>query len=221
MNLCAVGVSIAGPMLGVPAPITVVQMLWVNLIMDTLAGLAFAGEPPRAAYMRERPIRRGEPVFTLSMLGEVLCTAAFTIGLCCWFLASPFTRAYFGFETQNTVFLSAFFALFILCAVANSFNVRTPRVNLLADLRRNPALLGIMTAVAAAQLLMVYVGGGVFRTAPLTLRELLAVLGLALLVVPVGTVRKLLLRAIRRGKPREDREKRDDREKRARAASAA
>ena len=194
MNLCAVGVSILGPMVGVPSPITVIQMLWINLIMDTLAGLAFAGEPPRAEYMRERPIRRDEPVFTGRMLGEVLVTASFAVGLCVWYLASPFTRAMFGFETRNLVFLSGFFVLFVLCAVVSSLNVRTARLNLLADIRRNPAFLGIMTAVTAVQLAMVYLGGSVFRTAPLNPRELAFLILLSLSVILPETLRKLVLK---------------------------
>ena len=62
MNLCAVGVSIIGPFIGIDTPVTVMQMLWINIIMDTLAGLAFAGEPPLPEYMEETPKQRTEPV---------------------------------------------------------------------------------------------------------------------------------------------------------------
>ena len=195
MNLCAVGVSILGPMLGIPAPITVIQMLWVNLIMDTLAGLAFAGEPPLPDYMRQPPMRRDEPVFTGRMLGEVLTAAPLTIAICAWYLGSPLSRRLFGYGSRQLVFLSGFFVLFILFAIVNSFNVRTERINLLADIRRNPAFLGIMALVAAVQLGMVYLGGELFRTAPLTGRELVSLLVLSLAVIPMETVRKLLLRA--------------------------
>ena len=195
MNLCAVGVSILGPMLGVPSPITVIQMLWINLIMDTLAGLAFAGEPPRDEYMEEAPVRREEPVFTGTMLGEVLVSASFSVGLCVWYLASGCTRTIFGFENRNILFLSGFFVLFVLCAVVSSLNVRTARINLLADIRRNPAFLGIMTAVTAVQLAMVYVGGSVFRTTPLSAAELVFLFLISLTVILPETLRKLLLRA--------------------------
>ncbi|MCI6909011.1 MAG: cation-translocating P-type ATPase [Clostridiales bacterium] len=194
INLCAVGISVLGPVIGVGTPVTVIQMLWVNLIMDTLAGLAFAGEPPRAFYLRERPIRRDEPIFTRAMLFTVLSGAAFTLAVCLWYLLSPVTRGFFGFETRPIVFMTGFFVLFIFCAVAGSFNVRTTRINLLADLGRNPPFLAIMTLVAAAQLMMVYLGGPVFRTAPLSPRELGFCLALSLLVIPAETVRKLLLR---------------------------
>ncbi|MEA4823214.1 MAG: calcium-translocating P-type ATPase, PMCA-type [Clostridiaceae bacterium] len=194
MNLCAVGVSVLGPIIGVGTPVTVIQMLWVNLIMDTLAGLAFAGEPPRAFYLRERPIRRDEPIFTLGMLFTVLSGATFTVALCVWYLLSPVTRAIFGFEPRPIVFMTGFFVLFIFCAIANSFNVRTTRINLLSDLMKNPPFVAIMTLVSIAQLAMVYIGGPVFRTTPLTPRELFLCMALSLLVIPVETLRKLVLR---------------------------
>ena len=50
------------PFIGIDAPVTVVQMLWINLIMDTLGGLAFAGEAPLESYMKDRPKRRDEPI---------------------------------------------------------------------------------------------------------------------------------------------------------------
>lgn len=53
MNLCAVSVSIIGPFIGIDTPVTVMQMLWINIIMDTLAGMAFSGEPPLPEFMKE------------------------------------------------------------------------------------------------------------------------------------------------------------------------
>ena len=58
VNLCAVGISIIGPFIGIDTPITVIQMLWINMVMDTLAALAFAGEPPLKEYMEEPPKKK-------------------------------------------------------------------------------------------------------------------------------------------------------------------
>ena len=95
MNLCAVGVSIIGPFIGIDTPVTVIQMLWINIIMDTLAGLAFAGEPPLEEYMEEPPKRRDEPVLNRYMFHQILCMGVFTIVLCVLFLSfhcsSPFS----------------------------------------------------------------------------------------------------------------------------------
>ena len=57
-----------GPFIGFDSPVTVVQMLWINIIMDTLGGLAFAGEAPIADYMKEKPKRREEPILNKYMI---------------------------------------------------------------------------------------------------------------------------------------------------------
>ncbi len=194
MNLCAVGVSIIGPFIGIDTPVTVMQMLWINIIMDTLAGLAFAGEPPLAEYMSEPPKRRDEPVLNRYMLHQILCMGIFTVGLCVSFLKIPRIHLLFRYAGNPAYFMTAFFALFIFAGVFNSFNARTYRVNLLAHLRRNPQFLMIMLMVAVIQILLIYYGGSLFRTAGLTFGELKTVLMIAFLVVPADCVRKLVLR---------------------------
>lgn len=195
MNLCAVGISVIGPFIGVDTPVTVMQMLWINIIMDTLAGLAFAGEPPLPEYMREPPKRRDEPVLNRYMLHQILCMGLYTILLCVAFLKLPVFKTLFHYDTQPIYLMTAFFALFIFTGIFNSFNARTNRINLLANLSHNPSFLVIMTAVAAIQLLLIYYGGALFRTAGLSARALRWVLLLAFTVVPVDSVCKLLLRA--------------------------
>ena len=90
--------------------------------------------------------------------------------------------------------MTAFFALFIFTGILNSFNARTPRVNLFANLGGNRAFVFIMAAVAGVQLLLIYFGGSLFRVAGLTLRELATVLLIATLVLPVDLLRKAALR---------------------------
>lgn len=194
MNLCAVGVSIIGPFIGIDTPVTVIQMLWINIIMDTLAGLAFAGEPPLEEYMHEPPKRRDEPVLNRYMLHQILCMGLFTVALCVLFLKLPIIKPLFRYANDPIYLMTAFFALFIFTGIFNSLNARTHRVNLLAHLHKNPSFFFIMTAVAVIQLLLIYYGGSLFRTAGLTPRELMRVLGIAFLVVPADCARKLVLR---------------------------
>ena len=199
MNLCAVGVSIIGPFIGIDTPVTVIQMLWINIIMDALAGLAFAGEAPLREYMQERPKRRDVPVLSRAMMHQIACMGLFTIVLCTCFLKLECTKQMFRFYENEVYFMTAFFALFIFCGVFNSFNARTPRINLFSHLSGNPMFAVIMAAVTAVQLLLIYFGGSLFRTAGLTLRELLVVTALSALVIPVDGVRKIILRR-QRGK---------------------
>lgn len=194
MNLCAVGISIIGPFIGIDTPVTVIQMLWINIIMDTLAGLAFAGEPPLEEYMHEPPKRRDEPVLNRYMLHQILCMGVFTITLCVLFLKLPIIRPLFRYANDYIYLMTAFFALFIFTGIFNSFNARTHRINLFAHLHKNPGFIAIMIAVAVIQLLLIYFGGSLFRTAGLTFRELRTVLIIAFLVVPADCARKLVIR---------------------------
>ncbi len=192
MNLCAVGVSLLGPFVGFEHPVTVIQMLWVNIIMDTLGSLAFAGEAPLASYMEMPPLSRKEPILNGTLVRQILCSAAYGIGLCMAFLTSSLAFYRVG-RGDMDYFLTAFFALFVFCGVAFAFAVRTSRRNLLAGLWRNRAFLVIMPAVAGIQLLIVAFGGQVFHTVPLAGETLWICLGLALTVIPVDGIRKWLV----------------------------
>lgn len=194
MNFCAVGVSMIGPFVGIDAPVTVVQMLWINIIMDTLGGLAFAGEAPLTSYMKEKPKRRDEPILNGYMVHQILLLGGFTVALCLAFLLHPSLCALFRQTPGRLCQLTAFFALFIFTSVFNCFNCRTDRLRLLAGVSRNRAFLGIMLLVCAVQILFVYLGGTVLRTMPLTPRELGVTLALSLSVFPAELLRKLLWR---------------------------
>ncbi len=194
MNFCAVGVSMIGPFVGIDAPVTVVQMLWINIIMDTLGGLAFAGEAPLDSYMKEKPKRRDEPILNGYMVHQILLLGGFTIGLCLTFLLHPSINALFRQTPNRLCQLTAFFALFIFTSVFNCFNARTDRLRLFAGVSRNRAFLGIMLLVCLTQILFVYLGGSVLRTIPLTARELGVTLLLSLSVFFAEFLRKLLWR---------------------------
>ncbi len=188
MNLCAVGVSVAAPLLGVEAPVTVMQMLWINIIMDTLAGLAFAGEPADPGCMRERPKRRDEPVLGPYEKGKIAVMGGVTVALCLLFLKLPFFRSLFRPHPQDLYFMTGFFTFFVFCGLFNAFSARAVRLNMAAGLFKNPFFLPVMGLAAAVQTALVYFGGGLFRTAPLTVREFLASAALAFLVVPLVLV---------------------------------
>ena len=194
MNLSAVGVSIICPFLGFEAPVTVVQMLWINIIMDTLGGLAFAGEAPLESYMEEKPKRRDESILCGYMVNEILLGGGATVGLCIAFLKIPEITSVFRVSEGNICLLTGFFALFIFASVFNCFNARTDRLNLLSGIAKNKAFILIMSAVLAVQVAFVYLGGAVLRTMPLTLRELAVTAAVALLVFPAELIRKLLWR---------------------------
>lgn len=194
MNLCAVGVSMIGPFVGVDEPVTVVQMLWINMIMDTLGGLAFAGEAPLASYMKEKPKRRDEPILNRYMISEILFLGSFTVALCMLFLKLPVITSRFRASESGLCLLTGFFAMFIFSSVFNCFNARTDRLLPFAGLAKNKVFLVIMTAILVIQVTFVYFGGAVLRTMPLTLPELGTVVFLSFWVFPAELLRKLIRR---------------------------
>lgn len=193
MNLCAMGVSLIGPFIGINNPITVIQMLWVNIIMDTLGGLAFAGEIPLSKYMRRPPINKTEKILSKKMINQILFLGIYTLALSISFLKLDlFKNMLCG--KDETYFLTCFFALFIFCGIFNSFNARAPEGNLLSHIAGNKAFISIITFVGIAQLTMIYFGGSVFRTVPLTLHDLTICALLSLTVIPADMIRKTFIK---------------------------
>lgn len=200
MNLCAVGVSILGPFIGVDTPVTVIQMLWVNIIMDALAGLAFAGEAALPEYMKEPPKALSEPILSNSMVKQILWIGTYTIILCLVFLKNHVSHQLFSFENNDTThFMTCFFALFIFCGIFNSFNARTPRINLFAHMKENPLFIFIMISVSIIQILLVYFGGSLFRTVPVPVNEMIFIILLSMTVIPADIIRKLIIKLRNKG----------------------
>ncbi len=194
MNFCAMAVTMICPFIGIDAPVTVVQMLWINLIMDTLGGLAFAGEAPLMSYMEEPPKPRDEPILNEYMKHTILWLGSLTVGLCLIFLKWTPIKTSFRPADDDLYLLTAFFALFIFSSVFNCFNCRTDRLRLTAGLTKNKAFCLIMAAVMIIQIIFVYLGGTILRTAPLTVGELGLTFALSLLVFPLEFIRKLFRR---------------------------
>ena len=194
VNICAVSLSIIGPFIGVDTPVTVIQMLWVNMVMDTLAGLAFSFEPPLLEYMNEKPKKKMESILNKYMIHEIVFTGLYSSFMCVFFLKSPFIHHFFRDGVNDEYFMTAFFGLFIFISIFNAFNARTVRINLLANLFKNKVFLSIIFFIAIVQLILIYFGGELFRTAGLTLKELEIMILIASTVIPVDWLRKYTLR---------------------------
>lgn len=194
VNMCAVGLSIIGPFIGVETPVTVIQMLWINMVMDTLAGLAFSFEPPLLEYMDERPKKKDEPILNKYMINEILFTGTYSALLCILFLKMPFIHSLFRNGSEDKYFMTAFFGLFIFISIFNCFNARTNRLNLISNILKNKVFIITIAFIFIVQLILIYFGGDLFRTAGLTLKELEIMILLSATVIPVDWIRKIFLR---------------------------
>ncbi len=194
VNMCALILSIIGPFIGINTPITIIQMLWLNMIMDTFAGLAFSFEPALNSYMYEPPKSKNEPIINSYMIGEVLFTGLYSAILCILFLKLPIIREFIRVGENYKYLMTAYFALFIFIGVFNSFNARSERVNIFANLSKNKVFIVIITFILTVQVYLIYHGGDLFRTYGLTAQEFFIVLLLAATVFPVDFLRKIYLR---------------------------
>ncbi len=191
MNFAACGTSLIGQFLGIDSPITIIQMLWVNIIMDTLGGLAFAGEPPLEYYMKEKPKRRDEPILTREMLNHIFLTGAYTLGICFMFLRADFVKNLFRPEGGGIYHMTAFYALFIFMGIFNCLGARCERMWILSNIEKNKSFIFIMSLISVIQIFIIYFGGTAFRSSPLLPGELFTVMLFALSVVPFEMIRRI------------------------------
>ena len=192
VNICAVMVSLLGPFIGIDQPVTVIQMLWINMVMDTLAGVAFAYEPPLIEYMNEKPKKKGEHIVNKYMFNQIIVMGLYTSLLCLLFLKLPSISNLF--EQNGGHLMTAFFGLFIFCSIFNSFNARTHRINIFSNIFKNKAFLIVILFIVIIQIYLIYYGGEVFRTVGLSLYEFNMMILISMTVIPVDFFRKVLLR---------------------------
>ena len=196
VNATALILSIVGPFIGVTSPITIVQMLWLNMIMDTFAALAFSFEPALLEYMNEPPKKMNEPIINSYMYNEIILTALYSSTLCILFLKLPIIHHYFRIGNNNKYLMTAYFAMFIFIGIFNSFNARTYRINIFANILKNKIYLLVIGFIIIVQIYLIYFGGDLFRTYGLTAKEFFIILIMALSVWPVDALRKIILKKL-------------------------
>ena len=194
VNICAVILSVVGPFIGILSPITIIQMLWINMVMDTLAGLAFSYEPALDEYMEEPPKKRNEKIINKYMTNQIACGGIYSAILSIWFLKSKFISSIYRTDPTNKYLLTAFFGLFIFLAIFNSFNARTYRLNILSNILKNKVFIAIIAFITIVQLILIYYGGEVFRTTGLTIYELETMILLSFTIIPFDLIRKIILK---------------------------
>ena len=191
VNVAAVLTCFIGPLLGESVILTVVQLLMVNLVMDTLAAIAFGSEPALQEYMKEKPIPRREGIVTRNMLTQVLVSAFYITFVCLGILFFPPIRKLFA-RVDITYLKSAVFATFMMAIAFNGFNARTSHMNPFEYLGRNKNFLLVMAAVFALQFVFVTFGGAALSVESLTPQSWGVCVLLAFLVIPLDMARKAI-----------------------------
>lgn len=194
INVSAVAISLVGPFIGIDKPLSITQILWVNLVMDTLAALAFGGEPALEKYMREKPKRRDENLVSRDMWSTILTSGIFISIVGMFLLKSSYIGGMFRKDPRNIYLLTGYFAFFIIVSVINGFSIRTESLNLFSNLNKNKGFIRIMTLIIIVQIIMTYFGGEILRTHGLNVNEWLVVIIFSLMIIPIDLIRKLITR---------------------------
>lgn len=192
INLAAVFVSAISPFLGIESPLKVTHLLWINLCMDSLASLMFAGEPALKKYMRMKPRRRDESIISKPMAIQILIMSIWlTIISLAWFLV-PVFRSCFATDAQ---WYTGFFCMFVFSFMVNAFNVRSDGLNVFEHIGENKRFIHIWLAIMVVQVILVSIGGvigEIFSCQRFGLQGWIAVILMALTMYPVDLIRKLL-----------------------------
>jgi magnesium-transporting ATPase (P-type) len=195
--VAAILVAFLGPFLGIDLPLTMTQLLWINIVMDTLAAFAFSGEAALTRYMLEKPVPKDASLITGDMWSAIIVGGLTIATLSLFFLTSSFVQGLFPCDERcgdndQIVLLTAFFGFFVFVNNFNKFNARTEGLNLFEHLTENRNFIGVVILIFILQISFTYFGGEILRTVGLTLQEWLYVLGFAFIIVPVDLARKFL-----------------------------
>jgi Ca2+-transporting ATPase len=213
INVSALAIAFLGPFFGVKPPFTILQLLWINVIMDTLAAIALCSEPPRPGLMRLPPKRRDENIVTRAMRWNIFTTAGFFVVAMlalllvmepplCWFAGSGEPSSEFRELTIRQV--SIFFTVYVFFQAWNEINCRSlvPEVSGLRGVLRNPVFLAIVAIIVLGQVLIVTFGGDIFKVEPLALGDWLAITaGTASVLLFAEIARRVRLIARQRNSP--------------------
>ena len=194
INVAAVMVSFVCPLVGIENPLSITQILWVNLVMDTLAALAFGGEPALKRYMLELPKKRTENIVSKYMWSSIFTGSIWVFILSMFILITHGADSFFRASENNEYLLTGYFAFFIFIAVFNAFNARTYKINLFENINGNKGFLKVILIIVVVQVAMTYLGGEVLRCYGLTGSEWFFVILLSATIIPVDIVKKLIVK---------------------------
>lgn len=197
VNVSTLLMNIVAPILGWTEPFSIVQILWINLIMDTLAGLAFGGEPILERYMNDKPIHRQDKILTHYIKSAVgICSVFITLGS---IVILENVGGILDFvrptDCENVLLYDKtfMFAFFIYSIIFNSLNTRSEKFNLFEHIGENKRFGVIMGAIFVLQTIIIEIGGKVFETTALTPKALVVSMALGALIIPVDMVRKMVM----------------------------
>lgn len=186
INIALLILSVIYPMVAAGALLASVQILIVNIIMDSLNSLSFGGEPPKEEYMSERPIKKGSGLFIRGAKKRIAISTAAFIVLYGIITFSPVSNMF----VTDVEAMTARFALLCFMAVLNGFNIRTEHMNLFKGIGKNKLFSYIAVGICAMTVILCDFAGTLIKATALDLNHWLVIIALAFMVIPVDLVRK-------------------------------
>lgn len=192
INFVALFIVLLGSLVGTTLPLTVTQMLWVNLIMDTFAALALASIPPSESVMKEKPRKSTDFIITKSMryyiLGMGFAFLVLLMGMLFWFNSEE--------GGMTTYRLTVFFTFFVMLQFWNLFNARVfgTSDSAFKGISKSYGMELIILAILGGQILIVQFGGAVFRTVPLDFMTWMTIVVSTSFVLWIGELVRLIRR---------------------------
>lgn len=185
INISLLILSMLYPVIAGTALLASVQILIVNIIMDSLNSLSFGGEPPKDEYMDERPIKKGSGLFIRGAKKRIALSTASFIGLYMIITLTPIANLF----ANGTEALTARFGLLCFMAVFNGFNIRTEHINLFTGISKNKNFVYIAISILASIIILCN-AGELLKVCTLSLNQWLVITALAIMVIPIDLMRK-------------------------------
>ena len=194
VNVTTIAMSLLSPLLGLKEPFTIIQILWINLIMDTLAALAFGEEPTLDRYMNEKPVAKKANILTGYMKSAIGVASVFITVVCLAILKNVGgIQDFITNGTGNFEMVTTFtFTVFIYAVIFNSLNTRSNGFNVFEHISENKKFSTVMISIAVVQTLIIQFGGKVFSTVPMDIHHYIVALLIAVLIIPADFIRKAL-----------------------------
>ena len=194
VNVTTIAMSLLSPLLGLKEPFTIIQILWINLIMDTLAALAFGEEPTLDRYMNEKPVAKKANILTGYMKSAIGVASVFITVVCLAILKNVGgIQDFITNGTGNFEMVTTFtFTVFIYAVIFNSLNTRSNGFNIFEHIGENKKFSIVMISIAVVQTLIIQFGGKVFSTVPMDIHHYIVALLIAVLIIPADFIRKAL-----------------------------
>ena len=188
INISLLILSVIYPMIATGALLASVQILIVNIIMDSLNSLSFGGEPPKDEYMIEKPIKKGSGLFIRGAKKRIAISTVAFIALYGIITFSPIANM-FASETEA---MTARFALLCFMAVFNGFNIRTEHINLFNGIGKNKLFSSIAIGIFVMTFALCNFAENLIKVTALDFKHWVVVVILAFMVIPIDLIRKII-----------------------------